>query len=107
MRPTCPGSSKHSRKQRGGYHVNYRKAQQPGPPSARSRAFERSPQSNDPAYSNDYLPSLAATKLFFTEKTLGTWLARKPATFLSVSLSTTPSSVTFPFFTMIWMEGTA
>ncbi len=63
--------------------------------------------SNDPPYSNDYLPSLTATKLFFTEKTLGTWLARKPATFLSVSLSTTPSSVTLPFFTMIWMEGTA
>src|SRR5260370_885209 len=42
MRSTCRGSSKHSRKQRGGYHVNCRKAQQPGPPSARSRAFERS-----------------------------------------------------------------
>src|SRR5258708_27083411 len=113
MRSTCRGSSKHSRKQRGGYHVNCRKAEQPGPPSARSRAFERfraferSPQLNDPTISNDYLPSLATTKLFFTEKTLGTPLARKPATFLSVSLSTTPSSVTLPFFTMIWMEGTA
>jgi hypothetical protein len=43
----------------------------------------------------------ATTRLFFTEKTFGTWLARKFAKFLSISLSTTPSSVTFPFFTMM------
>ena len=41
------------------------------------------------------------TRLFFTENTFGTPFARKPAKFLSVSLSATPSSVTFPFFTMI------
>ena len=54
-----------------------------------------------------YLELPATTRLFFTEKTLGTPLARRPARFLSVSLSTTPSSVTVPFFTMMWMEGTA
>jgi hypothetical protein len=47
------------------------------------------------------------TRLFVTENTFGTPLARRPARFLSVSLSATPSSVTFPFFTMMWMEGTA
>ena len=31
----------------------------------------------------------------------------QPARFLSVSLSATPSSVTFPFFTMMWIDGTA
>jgi hypothetical protein len=41
------------------------------------------------------------TRLFFTENTFGTPLARRPARFLSVSLSATPSSVTFPLFTMI------
>jgi hypothetical protein len=44
---------------------------------------------------------LLTTRLFFTSKTLGTVLARTPAIFLSVSLSTTPSRVTCPFFTMI------
>ena len=40
-------------------------------------------------------------RLFVTEKLPGTPLATIPARFLSASLSTTPSSVTRPFFTMI------
>lgn len=68
---------------------------------------------------NDQKPAVAAlrlvnelrylltTRLFVTENTFGTPLARNPARFLSLSLSATPSSVTFPFFTMMWIEGTA
>jgi len=41
--------------------------------------------------------------LLVTENTLGTPLARMPAMFLSASLSTTPSSVTWPFFTIMRM----
>lgn len=48
-----------------------------------------------------YFDEFITTKLFLTEKTLGTLLARIPAVFLSVSLSATPSSATFPFLTMI------
>jgi hypothetical protein len=48
-----------------------------------------------------YFPPPSTCKLFFTEKTFDTPLARRFARFLSASLSTTPSSVTFPFFTMI------
>lgn len=33
--------------------------------------------------------------------------ARMPATFFSISLLTTPSSVTLPLFTMMWIGGTA
>src|ERR1700733_13182101 len=40
-------------------------------------------------------------KLFVTEKIPETPLARIPAMFLSPSLSTTPSRLTWPFFTMI------
>jgi hypothetical protein len=40
------------------------------------------------------------TSSFFTEKTFGTPLARMPARFLSASVSTTPTNVTFPFLTM-------
>jgi len=47
------------------------------------------------------------TRLFVTENTFGTPFALIPAIFLSPSLSATPSSVTFPFFTMMWIEGTA
>ena len=47
------------------------------------------------------------TRLFVTENTFGTPFARSPARFLSVSLSATPSSDTFPFFTMMWIDGTA
>jgi|SRR5580658_9817743 hypothetical protein len=50
---------------------------------------------------------LLTTRLFVTENTFGTPFARNPARFLSVSLSATPSSVTFPFFTIMWIEGTA
>jgi hypothetical protein len=45
----------------------------------------------------------ATTKLFVTEKMPETLLARRFAKFLSLSLSTTPSSVTCPFFTIIRM----
>src|SRR5258708_29091787 len=38
-----------------------------------------------------YFEEPATTRLFFTEKTLGTPFARNPAKFLSVSLSATPS----------------
>jgi hypothetical protein len=41
------------------------------------------------------------TRLFVTENEPGTPRARMLATFLSVSLSTTPSSVTLPFFTIM------
>src|SRR5262249_58021461 len=51
--------------------------------------------------------SFVTTRLFFTENTFGTPFARIPARFLSASLSTTPSSVTFPFFTIMWIDGTA
>src|ERR1700722_3167108 len=40
-------------------------------------------------------------KLLSTEKTVATPLARSAARFLSASLSTTPSSVTCPFFTIM------
>src|SRR5581483_3548122 len=43
----------------------------------------------------------ATRRLFVTEKMPGTLFARTPAKFLSASLSTTPSRVTCPFFTMI------
>jgi len=46
-------------------------------------------------------PHFATTKLFVTENAPGTPLARRPTIFLSAWLSTTPSSVTRPFFTMI------
>src|SRR5256885_15419028 len=49
----------------------------------------------------------ATTRLFLTENTLGTLFARMPARFLSASLSVTPSSVTLPFFTIMWIDGTA
>jgi hypothetical protein len=43
------------------------------------------------------------TRLLVTENTPGTLLARMLAMFLSASLSTTPSSATWPFFTMMRM----
>src|SRR5260370_20928870 len=48
---------------------------------------------------------LFATRLFFTSKTFGTPFARKPARFLSASLSTTPSRLTCPFSTMMRNDG--
>src|ERR1700740_613946 len=48
-----------------------------------------------PCVRSFYLPP-EICKLFFTEKVFGTLLARRPARFLSPSLSTSPSSVTFP-----------
>jgi hypothetical protein len=44
---------------------------------------------------------VATIRLLVTEKTPETPLARMLAMFLSASLSTTPSRVTWPFFTMI------
>jgi hypothetical protein len=46
-------------------------------------------------------------RLFVTEKTPGSAFARIPASVLSDSLATTPVSVRFPFFTMMWIGGTA
>jgi len=46
-------------------------------------------------------------RLFVTEKTPETLFACSPAMFLSIWLSTTPSSVTFPFLTMMWIDGSA
>jgi hypothetical protein len=43
------------------------------------------------------------SRLLVTEKTPFTWFACMPAICLSMSLSTTPSSVTLPFFTMMLM----
>jgi hypothetical protein len=50
---------------------------------------------------------LSTRRLFVTEKTPETLFACSPAMFLSIWLSTTPSSVTFPFLTMMWIGGTA
>ncbi len=69
----------------------------PGPSKIQARRLNLS-------NSSDYL---LTTRLFVTENTFGTPFARNPARFLSVSLSATPSSVTFPFFTMMWIDGTA
>lgn len=49
---------------------------------------------------SDYFP-LTTTRLLVTEKAPGTLLARTFAMSLSAWLSTTPSSVTFPFLTII------
>src|SRR5712664_4051542 len=45
-------------------------------------------------------------RLFVTEKTPGTLFARMETKFLSPWLSTTPSSVTCPPLTMMWIGGT-
>lgn len=42
-----------------------------------------------------------------TENTPETELARSLARTLSISIPTTPTSVTWPFFTMMWIGGTA
>src|SRR5882672_2935056 len=46
-------------------------------------------------------PYFTTCRLLSTEKIPGTPLARIPATFLSLSLLTTPSSFTWPAFTII------
>ena len=46
-------------------------------------------------------------KSLSTWKAPGTPFARMPARLRSISLATTPSSRIFPFFTMIWIEGSA
>ena len=51
-----------------------------------------------------YLPVL---RLLVTLCTLPTPLAAMPATFLSISFATTPSNVTSPFLTIMWIGGTA
>ena len=45
-------------------------------------------------------------KRLVTENTSGTLLACRYATFLSISFATTPTSVTFPLSTIMWMGGT-
>ena len=59
--------------------------------------------------SNYFLVSLppSTRRLLVTEKTPLTPLARRPAMSLSASVATTPSSVTLPLSTMMWIEGTA
>src|SRR5580698_4536523 len=54
--------------------------------------------------SDNYRPGV--WRLLVTENTPETVFARTPARFLSVALSTTPTRVTFPFATMMWMGGT-
>ncbi len=54
-----------------------------------------------------FLGWFKTTRLSVTEKTLGTWLARMRMIVSSSWLSTTPSSVTWPLSTMIWMDGKA
>lgn len=49
----------------------------------------------------------STSRLFFTLNAPCTPLAAISAMFLSPSLATTPSSVMFPFLTMIWIGGTA
>ena len=50
---------------------------------------------------------LSVRRLFFTEKTPDTVFACMPAMFFCISFNTMPSSVTFPFSTMMWIGGTA
>ncbi len=49
----------------------------------------------------------STVRLLVTPKTPETPLAAMPAMFLSPSVETGPSSVTLPFFTMMWIGGTA
>ena len=58
----------------------------------------RSRRKKRKASSGHYLPTC---RLLSTENTPETLFARMPAVFLSPSLSTTPSSETWPFFTMM------
>ena len=50
---------------------------------------------------------LSTRRLLVTEKAPGTPLAWMLAMFRSMAVATTPSSVTWPFLTMMWMGGTA
>jgi hypothetical protein len=54
-----------------------------------------------------FFPLFSTTRAFSTANTFGTELARMPAMFLSASFATTPSSLTRPFFTMMWIDGSA
>src|SRR2546430_15427442 len=109
----CRELSTRSRKRRGAFRGSCKEAGARAPRSERPRTHELLAIASDyqvasgPAHANNYLPLPTTIKLFFTEKILRTALARRYARFLSASLSTTPSSVTLPFFTMIWMYGTA
>src|SRR5579863_9302810 len=78
-----------------------------GSPGHRNTHPDSEPASEGGPYRPNSMLYFGTTRLFFTENTFGTPFARRPARFLSVSLSATPSRLTFPFFTMIWIEGTA
>ena len=65
------------------------------------RRATRSVIGPEPKFFPHYRAFPGTTRLFLTENTPGTPLARIPAKFLSDSRSTTPSSVTFPWFTMM------
>jgi len=88
-------------------------ARQPSPASACSlppvpaeprRAPAHDREGRSAAGDRAIAPQLFTTcRLLVTEKTPETPLARMPAVSLSVWLSTTPSSVTCPFFTMMRM----
>ena len=75
------------RKRRGAIH--------PAKPVAR-RSLRKTDNRATPSYFPD-----STRKLLVTENIPGTPFARMPAKFLSPSLSTTPSSVTCPFFTIM------
>ena len=58
-------------------------------------------------YLSFFLDGFKTIKLSVTEKTFGTWLARMRMIVSSNWLSTTPSNVTWPLSTMIWIDGKA
>src|SRR5438045_24938 len=70
------------------------------------RDAERSAQKKRVETGRRYFPD-SVLRLLTTLWTPLTPLAAMPATFLSISFATTPSSVTSPFFTMMWIGGTA
>ncbi len=78
------------------YRTEHDKSEKQNPPGLKI------PKPFDVRLPGDYFPG-ATTKLLVTENTPETPLARTPAMSLSALLSTTPSSVTFPFFTIIRM----
>jgi hypothetical protein len=60
-----------------------------------------------PGMQRDYFPSSSTLRLLVTENTPDTLLACISATCLSIWRATTPSRVTCPLFTTMWMGGTA
>jgi hypothetical protein len=60
-----------------------------------------------PGMQRGYFPSSSTLRLLVTENTPDTLLACISATCLSIWRATTPSRVTCPLFTTMWMGGTA